>query len=97
MAAYGDAMEVVPGASVVIVDDDGRVLLVKRGRAPQRGRWSVPGGRVEPGESFEAAAAREALEETGLEKPFDHERQDSRVGRLKVELSICPVWWSGKP
>ncbi len=79
MAAYGDGMEVVPAASVVIVDGDGRVLLVKRGRAPQRGRWSVPGGRVEPGESFEAAAAREALEETGLEVAVGRELWTVRI------------------
>lgn len=79
MAAYGDGMEIVPAASVVIVDGDGRVLLVKRGRAPQRGRWSVPGGRVEPGESFEAAAAREALEETGLEVAVGRELWAVRI------------------
>ncbi|MFC9918983.1 NUDIX hydrolase [Agromyces binzhouensis] len=59
-------MDVVPAAGAVITDDDGRVLLVRRGAAPQRGRWSVPGGRLEPGESFADAAAREVLEETGL-------------------------------
>lgn len=59
-------MDVVLAAGAVITDADGRVLLVERGRDPQRGRWSVPGGRVEPGESIEDAAAREALEETGL-------------------------------
>ncbi|GAA1057575.1 hypothetical protein GCM10017608_17560 [Agromyces luteolus] len=59
-------MEIVPAAGAVITDDDGRVLLVKRGAAPQRGRWSVPGGRLEPGESFADAAAREVREETGL-------------------------------
>jgi ADP-ribose pyrophosphatase YjhB (NUDIX family) len=47
-------------------DDDGRLLLVRRAREPGLGRWSVPGGRVEPGESDEAAVRREALEETGL-------------------------------
>lgn len=59
-------MKVVPAASAVITDPDGRVLLVRRGNDPQRGRWSVPGGRVEAGESLEQAAAREALEETGF-------------------------------
>lgn len=56
----------VLAASAVITDDDGRVLLVQRGKEPQKGRWSVPGGSVEPGETLEEAAAREALEETGL-------------------------------
>jgi 8-oxo-dGTP diphosphatase len=59
-------VDAVPAAGAVIVDDAGRVLLVLRARDPQRGHWSVPGGRVEPGEAFGEAAAREALEETGL-------------------------------
>jgi ADP-ribose pyrophosphatase YjhB (NUDIX family) len=59
-------MDVVPAASAVILDPHRRVLLVRRAQDPQRGRWSVPGGRVEPGETPEQAAAREVLEETGL-------------------------------
>jgi 8-oxo-dGTP diphosphatase len=59
-------MEVLLAASAVVTDAEGRVLLVERSRDPQRGRWSVPGGRVEPGESLEEAAVRETLEETGL-------------------------------
>ncbi|MGR2754031.1 NUDIX hydrolase [Agromyces arachidis] len=59
-------MEVVLAAGAVITDDEGRVLLVRRRHAPQRGRWSVPGGRVEAGETLLQAAAREALEETGV-------------------------------
>jgi ADP-ribose pyrophosphatase YjhB (NUDIX family) len=43
-----------------------RVLLVRRGRAPGVGLWSVPGGRVEPGETVDAAVVREVAEETGL-------------------------------
>ncbi|WOC14454.1 NUDIX hydrolase [Gordonia sp. MP11Mi] len=57
----------VLAASAVIVDDAGRVLLVQRGHEPEKGRWSVPGGHVEDGETFAQAARREALEETGLD------------------------------
>ncbi len=45
----------------------GRVLLVKRGRPPLLGEWSIPGGVVEAGESLGEALCREMREETGLE------------------------------
>jgi 8-oxo-dGTP diphosphatase len=45
---------------------DGTIALIRRGRAPGRGRWSLPGGRVEPGEDEHAAVIREVAEETGL-------------------------------
>jgi ADP-ribose pyrophosphatase YjhB (NUDIX family) len=50
----------------LVHDDDARLLVVRRGREPGRGLWSVPGGRVEPGESDAAAGEREVLEEPGL-------------------------------
>jgi ADP-ribose pyrophosphatase YjhB (NUDIX family) len=56
----------VPCVGAVVRDDEGRLLLVRRGTDPGRGQWSVPGGRVEPGEAATAAAAREVLEETGV-------------------------------
>lgn len=56
----------IVAASVLCVDGEGRVLLVRRGRAPAAGLWSLPGGRVAPFEGLAEAAAREALEETGL-------------------------------
>ena len=50
----------------VIVVEDGRVLLVKRGHPPLAGDWSIPGGVLEVGELLREAAVREAKEETGL-------------------------------
>ena len=56
----------VVGVGAVILTDDGRVVLVKRGHEPLKGEWSLPGGGLELGETLEAGTAREALEETGL-------------------------------
>ncbi len=50
----------------VITDEAGRLLLILRGHEPGMGLWSIPGGRVEPGESDARAVVREAREETGL-------------------------------
>lgn len=56
----------IPGVGVAVVDD-GRILLVQRGRQPGRGLWAVPGGKVDLGETLTEAARREAREETGLD------------------------------
>jgi len=54
------------GVGAVVVDDRGRVLLVKRGTEPMKGHWSLPGGLLELGESLKEGVQREILEETGL-------------------------------
>jgi ADP-ribose pyrophosphatase YjhB (NUDIX family) len=58
---------VVPCVGAVVHDAAGRLLLVRRGHDPHRGSWSLPGGRIETGESPEQAVVREVREETGLD------------------------------
>jgi 8-oxo-dGTP diphosphatase len=49
----------------IVIDDD-QLLMIRRGHGPAAGEWSVPGGRVEPGETLAEAVVRELLEETGV-------------------------------
>jgi len=54
-----------------IVMDKGAILLVKRDREPARGQWSLPGGRVELGETLRESLVREVREETGVDVDVD--------------------------
>jgi 8-oxo-dGTP diphosphatase len=63
-ASYPDEVLCVGG---VVTDASGRLLLIRRAHPPEAGRWSLPGGKVEPGESLAEATAREVAEETGLD------------------------------
>ncbi len=78
----------IQAAGGVIVDDDGTVLVVHR---PRYDDWSLPKGHLEPGESFEDAALREVLEETGLRCALGEELPSAHYevnGRPKVVR-----WW----
>lgn len=56
----------IVGVGAVIVTADGRVVLARRANPPLAGRWTLPGGALELGESLRDAVAREVFEETGL-------------------------------
>ena len=97
-----------PAAPVVgvggVVIRDGKVLLIRRGKEPLLGRWVVPGGTVELGETLEEALVREMEEETGLQvEPlevltvFDRiEREGPRVVYHYVIVDYLCRWRSGE-
>lgn len=86
----------------VVLDDDRRLLVVRRGRPPAAGRWTVPGGRVEPGEGVTEAVAREVAEETGLDVevgPFAWwlERRDDDHHYVILDFFARPVGGTLRP
>lgn len=85
--------EICVGAVVV---DDERLLMVRRGHGPAAGEWSVPGGRVEPGETLAEAVVREVGEETGLEVVCEDligwvERIGSGYHYVILDFRACPI------
>ena len=73
----------------VVIDGQGRLLMIKRGREPGAGLWSIPGGRIEPGETDAEALVREMLEETSLSVQVG--RLLGRVQRPGLDGSIIDI------
>ncbi|NIP66600.1 NUDIX domain-containing protein [Candidatus Bathyarchaeota archaeon] len=74
----------IVGAGVIIVHD-GRLVLVKRGVEPGKGRWSIPGGAVDLGEGVREAALREAEEECGLNIEIVNERPMDAIDSIYLD------------
>lgn len=93
------------GIGVVVLREDA-VLLVRRGRPPAEGEWSLPGGAQRVGETAEAAARRELMEETGLEvggmrlvghADSIHRDPDGTVRFHYTILDFAAEWCGGEP
>lgn len=63
----------IPCVGAVVFDASGKLLLIKRANPPAQGLWSLPGGRLEAGESAQEGIVREVAEETGLAVSVERE------------------------
>ena len=91
----------VPCVGVVCLRGD-EVLLIRRGTPPRQGEWSLPGGRIEPGERAVDAALRELREETGVEAEITGlldvvDGIFPEAGRHYVLIDYAARWRSGEP
>ncbi len=95
----------VPAAGIVCLRGES-VLLVRRATPPRQGEWSIPGGRIEPGETARAAALRELKEETGIEAELGgvidvvdamFKTEDGDLTHHYVLIDYVATWTAGEP
>ena len=91
----------VPAVGIVCLRGD-EVLLIRRGKAPKMGEWSLPGGRIEPGERAVDAALRELVEETGVTARITAlidvvDGLFADAGLHYVLIDYAAEWMSGEP
>ena len=80
---------IIPCVGAIVTDSWGRLLMIKRGHEPGAGLWSIPGGRIEPGETDAEAVIREMLEETSLAVEVD--RLIGRVQRPGLNGAVIDI------
>ncbi len=83
------SVSVIPCVGAVATDEQGRLLMIQRGHDPGAGLWSIPGGRIEPGETDAQALVREMLEETNLQVTVG--RLIGRVQRPGLAGSVIDI------